>query len=110
MTCHIAFSPWQTPGRSRELCRTGEGLFAQQGTSTPDKGKEPDEAARRERSQMREIAEEDIGLGCKLEMGKLGQTLRKAGQELLASRAAGSEGSFHGKAWNSWGKREARSY
>lgn len=103
-TCQVAFSPWQTPGRSSEQCRAGEGLFAQQRTSTPDKGKEPDETARRERGQRRVISEEDIGLICKLEMRKLGQTLRKAGQELLASTAAGSEGSFQGKVWNSWTK------
>lgn len=46
------------------------------------------------------ITEEDIGLTCKSEMGKLGQTLRKAGQEFLASSAARSEGSFHGEVWN----------
>lgn len=63
----------------------------------PDKGKEPDEAVRRERSQRRVITEENIGVSCKLEMGKLGQTLRKAEQQLMASSAAGSEGSFHGK-------------
>lgn len=43
------------------------------------------------------ITEENIGLTCKLEMGKLGQILRKAGQEFPASSAARSEGSFHGE-------------
>lgn len=55
------------------------------------------------------ITEEDIGLGCKLGVGKLGQALRKAGRELLASSAAGSEGSFHGEVWSGW-KKAAGSY
>lgn len=72
MTCHIAFSPWPTPGRSSEFCRAGEEeLFAQQRTSTPDRGREPDETERGERSQRTVITEEDFGLTCKLEMGKL---------------------------------------
>lgn len=81
-----------------------KGCLHNNGRLQADKGKEPDETENRERSQRRVISEEDVGLTCKLEMGKLGQTLRKTGQELLACSAAGSEGSFHGKAWGSWKK------
>ena len=88
-----------------ELHRTGgEGLFVEQRTSVPGKGKEPGETERRERSQRGVVTEEDVGLGCKLEVGKLGQALRKAGRERLASSTAGSEGIFHGEVWSGWKK------
>ncbi|PKU46681.1 hypothetical protein llap_2998 [Limosa lapponica baueri] len=50
------------------------------------------------------ITEEDVGLGSKLEVGKLGQALRKDRRELLASRAAGMEGRFNGEVWSIWKK------
>ena len=50
------------------------------------------------------LTEEVVGLGCKLGVGKLGQALRKARQELLASSAAESEGSFHGDVCSGWKK------
>lgn len=90
-------------GGAAESRRTGgEGLFAEQGEGA---GK----TERRERSHRGMITEEDVGLGCKLEVGKLGQALRKAGRELLASSAAESEGIFHGEVWSGW-KKAGRSY
>lgn len=55
-------------------------------------------------SQRRVITEEDIGLGCKSEVGKLEESLREsllreARWELLGSSTAGSEGSSHQEAW-----------
>lgn len=73
----------------------GEKLFAEQAEVAGKTG-------RRERSHRGMITEEDIGLGCKLEVGKLGQALRKAGRDLLASSTVGTEGSFHGEVWSGW--------
>lgn len=81
----------------------GEGLFAEQREGAGG-------TERRERSHRSTITKEDIGLGCVLEVGKLEQALREAGQELLATSAGGSEGKFPwgSPEWLEKGRQEAR--